>query len=238
MCLFNIGLFINKKILIKNLPEEERPREKLLKKGADSLSNEELLAIVLGSGTRDTSAKGLAERIICQSSMGLRFLTECVPEELTEIKGIGIAKACNLIAAAELGRRISSFKNIKDEPVKSPLQAAGFVMEEMRYMRHEEFWVMLLGTDGKILSIEKITVGTLNEAPVHPREIFNPAIRKRASSIILIHNHPSGNPEPSIADINVTRRMVEAGRILGMEVKDHIIIGDGEFISLKERHVF
>ena len=96
-------------------------------------------------------------------------MTECVPEELTEIKGIGIAKACNLIAAAELGRRISSFKNIKDEPVKSPLQAAGFVMEEMRYMRHEEFWVMLLGTDGKILSIEKITVGTLNEAPVHPR---------------------------------------------------------------------
>lgn len=228
----------NENISIKSLPLEERPREKLMNSGVKNLSNDELVSIILGAGTKKTSAKRLAERVLAMDCEGLRFLANCIPEELAEIPGIGTAKACKLIAAVEIGRRISSLNSIKKKAIRTPKDAASFVMEEMRYMKHEEFWIILLGTDGRPGSIEKITVGILDEAPVHPREIFNPAIRKNASGIILVHNHPSGNPEPSSADINITKRLIESGKLLGIEVKDHIIIGDGIFVSLKERQIF
>ncbi len=227
-----------KNVFIKNLPTEERPREKLIDRGVEHLTTQELVAIILGTGTRDVSAKGLAERVMSHSEDGLRYFLNCMPEELTEIPGIGMAKACNLIAAFELGKRMALEQNSKKDPITGPKEAAGFVMEQMRYIAHEEFWILLLKSDGRPISTEKVTSGILDETIIHPREIFNIAIRKNAASIILFHNHPSGNPEPSTADINVTKRMVNVGKLLGIEIRDHIIIGDGEFVSLRERQEF
>jgi DNA repair protein RadC len=226
---------MNNAMLIKELPAGERPREKLISYGARTLSNTELLAILIGSGTKDSSAIMLANKLLVLDNSGISFLTECVPEELTDVKGIGSAKACQLIAAIELGKRIATKPKEKKINVNSPKEVAALFMEEMRYLKKEFFKVLLLNTKNEVMTIDEVSIGNLNSAIVHPREVFSKAIKKSASSIILVHNHPSGNPQPSREDIDLTERLIESGKILGIEVLDHLIIGDGIFISLKEK---
>jgi len=222
---------------IKKMPNEERPREKLSKNGADTLTNAELLAILLRNGTKQQSVLDLANELLTHREDGLMFITDCTVEELCEIKGIGIAKASQLLAAIELGKRIAIKPKENRVNINSPMEISKLFMEEMRYLKKEVFKVLLLNTKNQIIKIDEVSVGILNSALVHPREVFTNAIRKNASSIILIHNHPSGNPKPSKEDISLTERLIEAGKIIGINVLDHIIIGDGEFISLKEKAI-
>jgi DNA repair protein RadC len=221
--------------MIKELPFEERPREKLIQYGADTLSNTELLAILIGSGTKEVSAIMLANRILSLEEEGISYLTNCLPEELSEIPGMGMAKSCQIIAAIELGKRIATKPKEKRINIKSPDEVASLFLEDMRYLKKEYFKVLLLNTKNEIIMVDNISIGSLNSSVVHPREVFSTAVRKSACSVIAVHNHPSGNPEPSQTDIDVTRRLVEAGELLGIKVLDHLIIGDGTYVSLKEK---
>lgn len=219
---------------IKEMAKSERPREKLINFGVSSLSNAELLAILIRTGTKEASAIDLAQRVLSAREDGLRYLGDCTTDELSHLKGIGKTKACQIIAAVELGKRLSMSTSKARLNIKSPRDVANIFMEEMRYYKKEYFKSILLNTKNQIIANEDISIGSLNSSLVHPREVFVGAIRKSASSIILMHNHPSGNPNPSNEDIKITKRLIEAGKIIGIEVLDHIIIGDGQFISLKE----
>lgn len=226
---------IRKAAMIKELPYEERPREKLIQYGAETLSNTELLAILIGSGTKEVSAIMLANRILALEGEGISYLTNCLPEELSDIPGMGMAKSCQIIAAIELGKRIATKPKGKKINIKSPDEVASLFIEEMRYLKKEYFKVLLLNTKNEIIMIENISIGSLNSSVVHPREVFCTAIKKSACSIIAVHNHPSGNPMPSQTDIDITKRLMEAGELLGIKVLDHLIIGDGTYISLKAK---
>ena len=222
---------------IKNLPEEERPRERLARHGASVLSNAELLAILLRTGTKEESAISLAHRILVQEQ-GLRYLADSNVEQLSSINGIGKAKAAQIKAAIELGKRLAAFEPGADKPLKCPQDVAGLLMEEMRYLKKEHMKLVLLNVKCNLISVEEISVGSLNASIVHPREVFNPAIRKSSASIIMVHNHPSGDPSPSSEDISITARIAEAGKLIGIELVDHIIIEDGKYISMKEKGLF
>ncbi|WP_027398122.1 RadC family protein [Anaerovorax odorimutans] len=220
---------------IKELPQDERPREKLIKHGSGFLSNSELLAILIATGTKDSSAVMLANKILSLNKKGISYLVDCTIEELSNIPGIGIAKSTQIVAAIELGKRIATKPKEKRINIKSPKEVADLFMEEMRYLRKEFLKVLLLNAKNEIISIENTSIGDLNSSIVHPREVFCSAVKKSAASIIVVHNHPSGNPMPSQEDINITVRLAEAGRILGINILDHLIIGDGNFVSLKEK---
>ncbi|MBQ9973026.1 MAG: DNA repair protein RadC [Firmicutes bacterium] len=222
---------------IKNLPENEKPREKLMMRGAETLSDAELLAVLIGSGTRKLPVMELSERLIEFDESGILFLAECVPEELCSISGIGKAKACKLVAAIELGKRIAKKPRDGRFTASRPDKVAMYVMEELRYLKREVFLVMMLNTKGEVIAFEKVAEGDINSAAVKAREIFNKAVRKNAFSVILVHNHPSGDPAPSRADIETTERLVEAGSIIGIPVADHLIIGNGSFYSFKENKI-
>ncbi len=221
-------------IMIRDLPLEERPREKLKALGAGVLSNAELLAILLRSGSRNESAVQMASRILAKVG-GLRNLPYLSLEDLQENKGIGPDKAVTIKAALELGSRLATTPRQLAESIVTPGQAADLFMEELRYKKKEYFKILLLNTKNHVISREEISVGSLSASIVHPREIFNIPLRKSAASIILFHNHPSGDPAPSQQDLEVTRRLVDAGNILGVTVRDHIIIGDGCFFSFREK---
>ncbi|KXG77066.1 RadC family protein [Thermotalea metallivorans] len=224
----------NRHVLIKEMAESERPREKMIQFGIKALSNAELLAVLIRTGTKETSAIELSQRILSYDQAGIHFLANCTIEELSQMKGIGPAKACQIMAAVELGKRIAA-AGLRTKPcVKSPRDVANIFMEEMRYYKKEHFVTILLNTKNEIISSENVSVGSLNASLVHPREVFVNAIKKSAASMILLHNHPSGNPQPSKEDIAITERLVEAGKIIGIEVLDHIIIGDGIYTSFKE----
>ncbi|HRU42502.1 MAG TPA: DNA repair protein RadC, partial [Candidatus Diapherotrites archaeon] len=207
---------------IKDLPEEERPRERLTRYGASVLSNAELLAILLRTGTKEESAISLAHRILVQEQ-GLRYLADINVEQLSAINGIGKAKAAQIKAAIELGKRLAAFEPGADKPLKCPQDVAALLMEEMRYLKKEHMKLVLLNVKCNLISVEEISVGSLNASIVHPREVFNPAIRKSSASIIMVHNHPSGDPAPSSEDISITARIAEAGKLIGIELVDHII---------------
>lgn len=225
---------INYRPTIKELPEDIRPRERLLKEGAEALSDIELLAILLRTGFREATALDLASLLMARFK-NLHQLVDATVEELSEVKGVGLAKASQVKAALELARRLSQFSGPPRPAVKSPDDAAGLVMEEMRRLDREHFRALLLNTKNQVIGVDKVSVGTLNSSAVHPRELFRNAIRKSAASVILVHNHPSGDPTPSREDLDITRRLVEAGKIIGIEVLDHIIIGDNKFISFKAK---
>lgn len=222
---------------IKELPIEERPRERLIRHGAAVLSNAELLAILLRTGTRNESAISMAYRILKQDQ-GLRYLVDSDVEQLACINGIGQAKAAQIKAAIELGKRLSAFELGVDKPVKCPQDVADLMMEEMRYLKKEHMKLILLNIKCNLIAVEEVSVGSLNASIVHPREVFNPAIRKSSASIIMVHNHPSGDPAPSNEDKAITVRICEAGKLIGIELVDHIIIGDGKYISMKEKGLF
>lgn len=224
--------------MIKEMPVYERPREKLFSKGVSSLSNAELVAVLLGSGTREQSAVELAARIISADPSGILYLGTASPEELCSISGIGPAKASVLIAAAEFGRRMMTAPRSRRICASSPEEAAGLFMEEMRYLKKEYFKVLLLNVKNEIISVEDVSIGSISSSEAHPREVFSSAVRRGAANMILVHNHPSGSPEPSEADILLTKRLSEAGTVLGIRILDHIIIGDGTYVSLKSEGIF
>lgn len=220
-------------MIIKDLPAGERPREKMIRFGQETLSNAELLALILGTGTRDVSAIRLAEEVLSMDEKGLAFLCECTIEELLEVPGLGSAKACKLKAAVEIGRRVATSSRERVS-LSSPDEAASVFMERMRYFREEHFQVLILDAGGGIISVEEIAIGDVMSINVHPREVFSAAIRKGAAAVIIAHNHPSGEVTPSEDDISTTKRLVQAGEIVGICLLDHIIIGDGKYTSMKK----
>lgn len=218
---------------IKEIPQNDRPRERLLKYGAEVLSDSELLAIMLRTGTKNLNAVLLSQKILGGRG-GLRFLEESSVQELSSISGIGNAKASIIKAAIELGKRLRS-SDINDKiEIKSPKDISDILMESMRYLKKEHFKVVFLNIKNIVIDISNLSIGTLNSSIVHPREVFYDAIKKTAYSMIICHNHPSGDPTPSSEDINTTRRLVEVGKLVGIEILDHLIIGDGVYISFKE----
>lgn len=225
-------------IKIKDLPTEERPREKLLTLGAKALSNTELLAVLLHSGTKKKSAMDIAQELLVKyKAEGLASIVNLSPQTLTSIEGLGPAKIATLLAAIELGLRLALKPSEHKITIKSPKDVVRYVMPLLRYEPIEHFAILLLDTKNQIIAFPNISTGSLNASIVHPREVFRCAINYATSSMILVHNHPSGDPTPSIEDIKVTKKLVEGSKIMDIEILDHIIIGDNKFTSLKQEGV-
>ncbi len=220
--------------MMREVHTADRPRERLITQGATSLSNQELLAILLRTGTKQESVLHLANRVLLYFEQ-IHHLKDATIEEITSIKGIGQAKAVQILAAVELGRRLSSKQTDTKYTIRSPKDAANYLMADMTSLKQEHFVVLFLNIKNQVMHKQTIFVGSLNASIVHPREIFREAVRRSSASIVCAHNHPSGNPAPSPEDIAVTKRLMEAGSIMGIELLDHIIIGDHQFISLNEK---
>ena len=217
---------------IKQLPSELRPRERLRARGADALSPAELLAVVIGTGTRATSALEIGTHLLRHFG-SLSSLAAAPLEEVTTVPGVGEVRALQVLAAIELGRRLLEPSPAR-RVVRSAADAAA-VCAPMRRLDREHFRVILLNTRHEILDVVDVSVGGLASAPVHPREVFKDAIRRSAAAVILVHNHPSGHPEPSRDDVLITEQLRAAGRLVGIEVLDHLIIGERTFTSLREQ---
>ncbi len=222
-----------KQIMIRDIPQNERPRERMLKYGSESLSNVELLAILLRTGSQNESVIQLAHSVMSKIET-LQGFYDISLEELTNIRGIGPAKAIQIKAGIELGKRVLQQVPQAKFSIQMPGDAARYIEDDIKYLKQEHFITLMLDTKNQVISKETISIGTLNSSIVHPREVFKPAIKKSVSAIILAHNHPSGDPTPSREDIEVTKRLVKAGELLGIDVLDHIIIGDSKYISFKE----
>ena len=236
---------------IKDLPKDERPRERLREQGPESLRDSDLLAIILKDGFRGTTAVQLGEQVLMAFEGDLKRMADNSSKQFEKIKGIGEAKAAQIVAAFELGKRLARFHADRDK-ITSPSDVADLMMSKMRYLQKEIVCVLCLDTKGgvttkgvagnlsddftwgKKLSETTVFEGTLNASVFHPREIFRFAIEESANSIVLVHNHPSGDPQPSQEDIRATKQLIEAGNHIGIRVLDHIVIGDGIFVSLKE----
>lgn len=227
-----------RKLKMKDLPLSERPYEKLEKLGSEMLSNSELLAIIIKTGNKKESSLDLANRILSRDdrNKGLSFLYELSIEQLREIEGIGRVKAIQIKALTELSKRMAATFNVHlKKALTSPVDVCALLMEEMRHMKKEVFKAILLDVKNNVIKQVNISVGSLNSSIVHPREAFSEAVKASCSGIIFVHNHPSGDPEPSREDIETTGRLMDAGNILGIKVLDHVIMGDGKYISLKEK---
>lgn len=223
-------------ITTKELPLSEQPYEKCERLGAEALSDAELIAIIIKSGTRTETSIELAQRLLSMggSSEGISFLAYATMQELMEFPGIGRVKAIQLLAAAELGRRISG-SSLKKKSFHGPEDLAERYIPQMRHLLQEKVILVMMDTKCHILKEAVVFAGTVNSSPLEAREIFLLALKHRAVFIVLLHNHPSGDPQPSHADLAATRRIKDAGDLLGIRLMDHIIIGDNEYISLKEK---
>jgi DNA repair protein RadC len=217
---------------IKQLPPELRPRERLLQAGPSALSDGELLGLLFGIGSREKTAVELAGEVISEAG-GLHGLYNVSVHELMRANGIGEAKACIILAAVELGRRIGQVRNPGRPVISSPADVERLVRGRIANLDRENFVVVLLNTKNEVIETPTVSIGTLGASLVHPREVFKPAIRASAASVILAHNHPSGKVEPSREDREVTRRLGQAAGVLGIEMLDHVIVGDG-YYSMKE----
>ncbi len=224
----------NNSIMIKDMHPDERPRERLERYGPGALSVPELIAIILRVGNAQMSAVQMGHLLV-RDFGSLRALADASITQLSKIKGIGLAKACQLKAAFELGKRLATTGDTLRPMINSPQDAANMLMEDMRYLKEEHFRVLFLNVRNEVTHNKDISIGTLNSSLVHPRETFAAAISNASAALILAHNHPSGDPSPSSDDLKLTRRMVEAGDLLGIPVLDHIIIGDGRFVSMEQQ---
>jgi len=225
---------IDKHLGIKAWAEEDRPREKLLLKGKTTLSDAELIAILIGSGSRDESAVDLSKRILSSASNNLNQLGKVSIDELQKFKGIGEAKAISIAAALELGRRRKESDPIKRAKVTQSSVVFDYMREVMDDLPHEEFWVLLLNRGNQILEKVNISKGGVSQTVVDAKIVFKMAIDKLASSIILCHNHPSGNLKPSEADKQLTKKIKEAGIILDLPILDHLIFADNKYLSFAD----
>lgn len=218
---------------IANIPSEERPRERLLRHGADVLSVVELIAILLGSGTKTAPVLQLAQMIVGHFT-DLNQLADATIEELCQIKGIGPAKAIQLKACFTLGQRLSRQSQDSKVRIDQPAQAYQLLKSELEKEKQEVFVVILQDVKNYLICHQVVSMGTLSRALIHPREVFYPAIRHKAASLILAHNHPSGDPTPSAEDFEITETICEAGKMIGISVNDHLIIGNQKFTSLRQ----
>ncbi|MFC5591141.1 DNA repair protein RadC [Sporosarcina soli] len=221
-------------MMIRDVHIADRPRERLMAQGAGSLSNQELIAILLRTGTKEESVLILANRLLTSFDK-IQDLKDATIEELVAVKGIGKAKAVQILAAVEIGKRLYRKNTLEKYTIRSPEDAAAYLMTDMTSLSQEHFVVLFLNVKNEVLHKQTVFIGSLNSSIVHPREIFREAVKRSAASIVVAHNHPSGNPSPSPEDIEVTKRLIEAGLIMGIELLDHLIIGDHKFISLKEK---
>jgi DNA repair protein RadC len=226
---------------VRDLPQADRPRERLQKMGPEALSAQELLAVVLGRGVNGESVAATAQKLLSRFG-SLRGVMEASLEDLQSIKGIGLAKAGQLKACMEIGRRQEQTADScagsgSKKSVISPDAVCGLVRAKISNYTKEHFLVLSFDVRNKLLGIDTVSVGTLTASLVHPRETFDAAIRRHADHIIVAHNHPSNNAEPSAEDIEITRRIAQAGNILGIELLDHIIVSKGGCISFKEKQL-
>jgi len=229
---------VKKSFTIHDLPVSERPRERLQKFGAEALSASEILALILGRGIAGESVMTTVQRLLSQFG-NLKGIAGASVEELSQVRGIGLAKAAQIKAAFELANRLEGYAEVGKKPlVKTPDDVAGLVRGRLKDKKKEHFLALLLDTRGQLIKVSEISVGSLDGSIVHPREVFKEAISASAASVIFVHNHPSGDPTPSEDDIKLTKRLAEAGEIMGIDVLDHIIIGDKEHLSLKRKDLF
>ena len=231
---------MSKNNTIKEICREERPYEKCEQYGAENLTDAELLAVLLRTGTKGENSLQLAQKILHPDFIqdGILSIHQWSLEQLTGLKGIGKVKAIQILCLSELAKRLSKAEARKQLDFSAPETIARYYMEEMRHRNREVMKLLFLNTKSRFLGENDISVGTVNTTLVSPREIFLEALKKNAVSVILLHNHPSGDPTPSKDDILVTKRVLEAGEILGIDLLDHIIIGDNCFISLREKGFF
>jgi len=229
---------VKKSFTIHDLPLSERPRERLQKLGVEALSAQEILAVILGRGIAGESVMVTAQRLL--SHFGdLKGIGGASVEELSQVKGIGLAKAAQIKAAFELSRRLEGYPQAEDKPVvKTPEDVASLVRGRLKGKKKEHFLALLLDTRNRLIKVAEIAIGSLDASIVHPREVFKEAISASAASVIFAHNHPSGDATASEDDINLTKRLVKAGEIVGIDVLDHIIIGDKNYLSLKREGLF
>ncbi|GAB3070748.1 DNA repair protein RadC [Salinicoccus sesuvii] len=220
-------------LLIKEMHNADRPRERLMNYGADKLTNQELLGIIINTGNREESSVTVANRII-QNMKSIRELRNLTYQELVSVKGIGEAKAITILAVIELAIRMHTHSLEEDVFIKSPEDVSYFLMEKMRYYQQEHFVVLYLSTKNMVIHQETMFKGSLNTSIVHPREVYKEAVKRSAAAIICVHNHPSGDPSPSREDVEVTKRLHECGEMIGVDFLDHVIIGAGKYVSLKE----
>lgn len=228
---------MNNNVRISDIPENERPVEKMLISGPECLNNAELLAIILRTGVRGENVIALSSRLLAEVE-GLDGLLNSNYSEMTNIKGIKKIKASQLIAMVEIFRRFKTLRNQNQSyRISSPKDIADMLMNEMTDLNQEVLKLIMLDTKNKVLGIKDVFKGSLNSSIVHPREIFGEALKRSSANIIICHNHPSGDPSPSKEDINITIRLKECGAIMGINLLDHIIIGNAKFVSLKEKGI-
>jgi DNA repair protein RadC len=219
---------------MKAIAAQDRPREKLVRAGAGALGDNELVALVLGQGQPRTSALDLANTVL--GAVGsVAALARATHGELTRIRGIGVARAAQVLAAVELGRRSVAYAAAERPQMTSPRAVAEYLMAQYGNHRVEQFGVLLLDTKRRVLRSTVLSVGTLDASIVHPREIFREAVAGGAAAIVLFHNHPSGDPEPSREDTRLTERLIAAGALMGIDVLDHVILGDARYFSYREK---
>lgn len=222
---------------LKALPNEEKPRERLQHLGADALSSFELLAIILGSGTKGNSVLDLSKNLLSQFG-SLRNLAEASIEELTQIKGLGLAKAVKLKAALTFGKRAYNPGYQSRYKVQTPEHAYHYLKDSFANEKREVLVSLLLDVKGYVITKKIVSIGTLSQTLIHPREVFYDAIRHKASSLVIAHNHPSGDPTPSKEDIEMTEQLIKAGELMGIPLQDHLIVGAKTFVSLREVGIF
>src|SRR5690349_11676113 len=221
-------------LTIRELPRSERPRERLIDLGAQALSSAELLAILLGSGGLGRTALQVGQSVLAAAGGSLRRIAMQPVAALTSQTGIGVARAATVHAALELGRRMAAESREAGAPVRSPRDVVELFAARLEDLPVEEFHVAVLDSQHRLERDIMVTRGILNSSLVHPREVFREAIAERAAAIILVHNHPSGDPSPSPDDCKITEQLVEAGRLLGIPVNDHVIVGRGRYVSFSE----
>jgi DNA repair protein RadC len=226
---------MSKSFTIHDLPKEERPRERLVKLGEQALSAQELLQLILGRGVAGESVAVTAQKLLSQFG-SLEKLAEASIEELSSIKGIGLAKAAQIKAVFEIGRRFSTHTpSYKSKELTDPKKVYQLIKSKLKDYHKEHFYIIILNS--RNWSVAEVSIGSLNASIVHPREVFAEAIKNKAASVIFVHNHPSGDPEPSEDDLEITKRLVDGGKILGIEVVDHVIVAKDKFVSFKEKGI-
>ena len=221
---------------VREMPEDDRPRERIARHGAEALRDAELIAVLFRTGTRETGAVALAERLLKEFG-DLRRVSQASIEELQQVKGIGQVKAIELKAALELGRRLAMYARPRQVKFRGAADIAELLMPKFRQYETEHFKCVLLNIKNDVLKVVEVSHGSVDGVMALPGDVFRHAVRESAAAVVVAHNHPSGDPEPSRADLDLTRRLAEAGRLMGIKLLDHVIFGDGRYVSLHERNL-